>query len=195
MPPEFHNYTFTGSLRPGKVSQKDTVPSFIVKPEYADSGHSEGEENEGSGIEYKTPHDIQGVREACRVGREVLDAAGNAIHVGITTEEINKVVLEECIKRNAYPSPLNYYFFPKSVCTQVMLNRYQVSSVNEIVCHGIPDSRKLQNGDIVNLDVTVYYKGYHGDLNETFFVGNVPEESLKLVECAYESLRHAISSG
>lgn len=68
-------------------------------------------------------------------------------------------------------------------------------SVNEIVCHGIPDSRKLQNGDIVNLDVTVYYKGYHGDLNETFFVGNVSEESLKLVECAYESLRHAISSG
>ena len=67
--------------------------------------------------------------------------------------------------------------------------------MNEIVCHGIPDSRKLQNGDIVNLDVTVYYKGYHGDLNETFFVGNVPEESVKLVECAYESLRHAISSG
>lgn len=70
-----------------------------------------------SGIEYKTPHDIQGVREACRVGREVLDAAGSMVRVGITTEEINKVVLEECIKRNAYPSPLNYYFFPKSVCT------------------------------------------------------------------------------
>ena len=99
------------------MSPKDTVPKFIVKPEYADSGHSEGEENEGSGIEYKTPRDIQGVREACRVGREVLDAAGSAVRVGVTTEEINKVVLEECIKRNAYPSPLNYYFFPKSVCT------------------------------------------------------------------------------
>lgn len=67
------------------------------------------------------------------------------------------------------------------------------SSVNEVVCHGIPDSRKLQDGDIVNLDVTVYYKGYHGDLNETFFVGKVSDESVRLVQCAYESLRNAIS--
>ena len=117
MPPEFHDYHFTGPLRPGKVSPIDTVPKNIVKPEYAESGHYISEENEMSGIEYKTPHDIQGVREACRVGREVLDAAGSMVRVGITTEEINKVVLEECIKRNAYPSPLNYYFFPKSVCT------------------------------------------------------------------------------
>ena len=69
------------------------------------------------------------------------------------------------------------------------------SSVNEVVCHGIPDARKLQNGDIVNLDVTVYYNGFHGDLNETFFVGNVSEESVRLVQCAYESLRNAIANG
>ena len=67
--------------------------------------------------------------------------------------------------------------------------------MNEVVCHGIPDARKLQNGDIVNLDVTVYYKGFHGDLNETFFVGNVSEESVRLVQCAYESLRNAIANG
>ena len=171
----------------------DTVPKNIVKPEYAESGHSISEENEMSGIEYKTPHDIQGVREACRVGREVLDAAGSMVRVGITTEEINKVVLEECIKRNAYPSPLNYYFFPKSVCTYFIRVVFSPSSVNEVVCHGISDSRKLQDGDIVNLDVTVYYKGYHGDLNETFFVGKVSDESVRLVQCAYESLRNAIS--
>ena len=167
----------------------DTVPKNIVKPEYAESGHSISEENEMSGIEYKTPHDIQGVREACRVGREVLDAAGSMVRVGITTEEINKVVLEECIKRNAYPSPLN----PEE-CVHVFYSCCLFpSSVNEVVCHGIPDSRKLQDGDIVNLDVTVYYKGYHGDLNETFFVGKVSDESVRLVQCAYESLRNAIS--
>ena len=69
------------------------------------------------------------------------------------------------------------------------------SSVNEVVCHGIPDSRKLRSGDIVNLDITVYYNGYHGDLNETFLVGKVSEQDVKLVQCAYESLRNAISTG
>lgn len=71
----------------------------------------------------------------------------------------------------------------------------ECSSVNEVVCHGIPDSRKLRSGDIVNLDITVYYKGYHGDLNETFFVGKVSEADVKLVQCAYESLRNAIAHG
>lgn len=93
------------------------VPDHIPKPDYALTGHSKCEEEESSGIEYKTEKDIQGMREACRVGREVLDIAGSKVRPGITTEEIDKVVFEECIKRNAYPSPLNYYFFPKSVCT------------------------------------------------------------------------------
>ncbi|KDO85764.1 hypothetical protein CISIN_1g0158381mg, partial [Citrus sinensis] len=82
-----------------------------------------------------------------------------------------------------YPSPLNYHFFPKSCCT----------SVNEVICHGIPDSRKLEDGDIVNIDVTVYYKGVHGDLNETYFVGNADEASRQLVQCTYECLEKAIS--
>ncbi|KAF3975645.1 hypothetical protein CMV_001124, partial [Castanea mollissima] len=82
-----------------------------------------------------------------------------------------------------YPSPLNYHSFPKSCCT----------SVNEVICHGIPDARKLEDGDIVNVDVSVYYKGVHGDLNETYFVGNVDEESRRLVQCTYESLEKAIA--
>lgn len=93
------------------------VPDHIPKPDYAITGHSKSEEAETNGIEYKSPRDIQGMRAACRVGREVLDIAGSAVRPGITTDEIDKIVFEECVKRNAYPSPLNYYFFPKSVCT------------------------------------------------------------------------------
>ena len=96
----------------------DTVPDSIPKPDYAKSGRSKSEEMANAGgIAYLSEAEIKGIREACRVGREVLDIAGDAVRVGVTTEEINQVVLEECIKRNAYPSPLNYYFFPKSVCT------------------------------------------------------------------------------
>ena len=75
----------------------------------------------------------------------------------------------------------------------IFINYFYCRSVNEVVCHGIPDSRKLRSGDIVNLDITVYYNGYHGDLNETYFVGKVSEEDVRLVKCAYESLRHAIA--
>lgn len=117
MPPEFRGYSFTGTLRPEKVSPMMKVPDHIKKPEYADTGRSLLEENEGMGITYKSESDIKGIREACRVGREVLDIASSMIKPGITTEEIDVVVFNECIKRNAYPSPLNYYFFPKSVCT------------------------------------------------------------------------------
>ena len=119
MPPAFHNYSFSGSLRPVKVSPQMQVPDHIKKPDYAKSGRSREEEKFGSGIPYYSDADIKGIREACRVGREVLDIAGSMVKPGITTDEIDIVVYNECIKRNAYPSPLNYYFFPKSVCTYV----------------------------------------------------------------------------
>jgi methionyl aminopeptidase len=92
--------------------------------------------------------------------------------VGVTTEEIDKLVHEYIIDNEAYPSPLNYYGFPRSCCT----------SVNEVICHGIPDTRPLQDGDIVNLDVTAYENGFHADLNETYLVGNVSDSSRFLVE-------------
>ena len=92
--------------------------------------------------------------------------------------------MRECLVHDVYPSPLNYAGFPKSVCV----------SPNEVICHGIPDKRPFDDGDIVNLDVTIYTKeGYHSDLNETFLVGNVDEDSRRLVECAYECLRAAIA--
>uniref|UniRef100_A0A6I8NB24 Methionine aminopeptidase n=1 Tax=Ornithorhynchus anatinus TaxID=9258 RepID=A0A6I8NB24_ORNAN len=102
----------------------------------------------------------------------------------MTTEEIDSLVHQEIITHNAYPSPLGYGGFPKSVCT----------SVNNVLCHGIPDSRPLQDGDIINIDVTVYYNGYHGDTSETFLVGNVDKYGKKLVEVARRCRDEAIAA-
>eukprot|EP01121_Diplochlamys_sp_Union-15-3_P003641 TRINITY_DN13583_c0_g1_i1.p1 TRINITY_DN13583_c0_g1~~TRINITY_DN13583_c0_g1_i1.p1 ORF type:complete len:229 (+),score=33.21 TRINITY_DN13583_c0_g1_i1:496-1182(+) len=101
---------------------------------------------------------------------------------GVTTDEIDRVVHESIIERGAYPSPLNYKGFPKSCCT----------SLNEVICHGIPDSRELQDGDICNVDISVFYDGCHGDLNETWLIGNVDEKYKKLVQATYECLELAI---
>ena len=122
------------------------------------------------------------MKVVCKLGRLVLDTAHKAVKVGVTTDELDQIVHETAIENDCYPSPLNYYKFPKSVCT----------SVNEVVCHGIPDKRPLKDGDIVNLDVTVFHHGYHGDLNETYLVGNVDKKGKKLVEKTYNSLMKAI---
>ncbi|CBN77637.1 conserved unknown protein [Ectocarpus siliculosus] len=186
---EFNGYTFSGDLRPAALSATRVVPPHIRRPDYADhpEGRSMCEEGSKRGggsnaIPVYTASQIRGIREACRIGREVLDAAGRAVRVGATTDEIDRVTHEATVERNAYPSPLNYYNFPKSVCT----------SVNESICHGIPDMRELKDGDIVNVDVTAYFGGFHGDLNETFMVGKVDEESAGLVETAYRCLSAAV---
>ncbi|KAL9690138.1 hypothetical protein QQ045_010533 [Rhodiola kirilowii] len=183
--PKMPNFDWTGTLRPFPISRKRTVPPHIVLPDWAIDGTPKIEPNSQwqHAVEIKTPEQIERMRDACRIGREVLDAAARIIQPGVTTDEIDRVVHEATIAAGAYPSPLNYYFFPKSCCT----------SVNEVICHGIPDARKLEDGDIVNVDVSVCYKGYHGDLNETFFVGNVDDESRKLVQCTYECLEKAIA--
>ncbi|TPX68440.1 glycerol-3-phosphate dehydrogenase [NAD(P)+], partial [Chytriomyces confervae] len=116
------------------------------------------------------------------IGREVLEAAKAAVRVGVTTDEIDRIVHEATISRNAYPSPLNYYNFPKSCCT----------SVNEVICHGIPDRYALQDGDILNIDISVFFEGFHSDLNETVYVGNVDAEGVKLVETTRLCLEKAI---
>jgi len=126
--------------------------------------------------------ELENLRYSCQMGREVLDLAGRAIRVGITTDEIDRIVHEACIERECYPSPLNYYRFPKSVCT----------SVNEAICHGIPDYREIEDGDIINVDITTYCRGYHGDLNETFMVGKVDEGGERLVRTAFECLKGAL---
>lgn len=122
------------------------------------------------------------IRAACKIARGAIDAGHRAVAVGVTTEEIDRVVHEYIISQGAYPSPLNYYNFPRSCCT----------SVNECICHGIPDTRPLADGDIINLDISVYKDGYHADMNETYLVGEVSESSKKLVRATYDCLDKAI---
>ncbi|XP_053213435.1 methionine aminopeptidase 1-like [Panonychus citri] len=180
------NYSFTGPIRPYRLTPKREVPDHIMRPDYADhpGGQSECEEKtEGStAIKILDEEEKEGVKLASKLAREVLDEAANAVAVGVTSDEIDRIVHEACIDRECYPSPLNYYNFPKSCCT----------SINEVICHGIPDMRPLQDGDICNIDITVYHKGFHGDLNETLFVGNVDEKAKKLVKVTYECLSKAI---
>jgi len=179
VPPPFD---YTGDLRPAWVSPRRTVPAHIQKPDYAANGQPQGE-NQHS-IHINSAAEIKGIRAASRLGRQALDLAHAHIRPGITTDEIDRIVHDFIISKDAYPSPLNYRFFPKSCCT----------SVNEVICHGIPDARPLQDGDIVNVDVTVYYKGYHGDLNETFCVGNVDEKSKELIKTTHDALMAAVAA-
>ena len=124
-----------------------SVPDHIVKPPYAETGKVTRWQESA----VKSPEIIERMRIACSAAAEVLRLAGEFVRPGITTDEIDVYVHNLCIERGAYPSPLNYSGYPKSVCT----------SVNEVICHGIPDSRVLQEGDIINLDVTCYMNGVH----------------------------------
>lgn len=167
-----------GRVQAGIVSPRREVPSTIARPPYADSGEVV-RWNESA---IKSPEIIDRMRHAGAMAREVLRLAGQAVKPGVTTDEIDKLVHELCIERDAYPSPLNYMGYPKSVCT----------SVNEVICHGIPDSRKLAEGDIVNIDVTCFVGGVHGDTNATFGVGKIDTESRELIrvteECTWRGI-------
>lgn len=182
----FPFYRFSGSLRPHERTLKRTVPESIERPDYADHPHGRAASEEAmrgnTSINVLDDDEIEAMRVAGRLGRECLDEAAKAVDIGVTTDELDRLVHEAAIERDCYPSPLNYYNFPKSCCT----------SVNEVICHGIPDKRPLNDGDICNIDVTVYHHGFHGDLNETFFVGNVSEKHKKLVRVTYEALSKAI---
>ncbi|XP_041056652.1 methionine aminopeptidase 1D, mitochondrial isoform X2 [Carcharodon carcharias] len=167
-------------VRPATVGPSYPVPKHIKKPDYVTTGIIP---DWGDHIEIKDEDQIQGLRQACQLARQILLLAGKNLKAGMTTEQLDYIVHHETIRNNAYPSPLGYGGFPKSVCT----------SVNNVVCHGIPDSRPLQNGDIINIDVTVYFNGYHGDTSETFLVGNVDKPGQKLVEVARRCRNEAIA--
>jgi len=177
------SFPYTGKVRPGVQSPMRKIPANIVRPDYAGDGRPKAK---GPifpwQVEVKSAKDIEGMRVAGRIAREVLDAAGRIVAPGVTTEAIDALVTEETIKRGAYPSPLNYHNFPKSCCT----------SVNEVICHGIPDSSVLKDGDVVNIDITCYYGGYHGDCSEMFLVGNVDEAGKQLVKVTHDCWQAAI---
>jgi len=130
----------------------------------------------------KTEEQIDGIRKSCKLTHEVLDMVGERIKVGVTTNEINTWVHEYTVEHNAYPAPLGYGGFPKSVCT----------SINNVICHGIPDETVLKDGDIVNVDVTCILDGYYGDANRMFIIGEASKEAIDLVRVSKECLELGI---
>lgn len=180
-------FNYTGPLRPVyPLSPKRTVPKSIPHPDYAESGIPKSARliNRNK-IEILDAKAQEGMRKVCRLAREVLDIVAAELKPGIMTDYLDEVCHKACIERNSYPSPLNYNLFPKSICT----------SPNEVICHGIPDQRVLLDGDIINLDVTLYHEGFHGDLNETYYVGDrakADPDSVRVVETARECLDEAI---
>ena len=137
-------------------------------------------------IEIMTPSMLGRMREACQLAADTLSMVGHHLKAGITTDDINQLVHDYTIKHGAYPSPLNYNGFPKSVCT----------SVNEVVCHGIPGNRVLHDGDIINVDVTSYLpakNGFHGDTSATFYIGQPSEAAKKVTEVARQALELGIA--
>ncbi len=132
----------------------------------------------------KSPADIEAMRPACQLAADTLVMIEEYIRPGITTNEINDIVHDYTIMNDGIPAPLNYHGFPKSVCT----------SVNHVVCHGIPGIKKLQDGDIINVDVTTIKNGWHGDTSKTFFVGKPTPKSEKIVAVAREALEIGIKA-
>ncbi|PPK95373.1 methionyl aminopeptidase [Kineococcus xinjiangensis] len=167
-------------LVPGTLSPRRAVPVGIERPEYVDRPAPR---------RYEGPHvldaeTIERIRVAGGVAARAMAAAAEHIRPGVTTDELDRVAHEYLCDHGAYPSTLGYRGFPKSLC----------ASVNEVICHGIPDSTVLRDGDIVNLDVTAYLGGVHGDNNATYLVGEVDEESRLLVERTRTSLERAIKA-
>ncbi|KAL7637682.1 UNVERIFIED_CONTAM: hypothetical protein RMT77_011291 [Armadillidium vulgare] len=179
-------YAFSGSLRPFPQTPRRKVPQAIQRPDYADDPngfpYSEQKLRGSTNIRVLNDEEIEGMRVACKLAREVLEEGVKAADVGVTTDEIDRIIHEACVDWECYPSPLNYHGFPKSCCT----------SVNEVICHGIPDLRPLQIGDICNIDVTVYHRNFHGDLNETLLIGDVSPSAKNLVKTTWECLQKAI---
>lgn len=167
-------------LTPGKVSPQRAVPQSIARPEYV--GKPGPKEFTGSNI--PAPEVLEKIRVASRIAAQALQEVGRAVAPGVTTDELDRIGHDFMIDHGAYPSTLGYRGFPKSLCT----------SVNEVICHGIPDSRPLVEGDIVNVDVTAYIGGVHGDNNATFAVGEIDEESALLIERTKTALDRAIKA-
>ncbi|TPX72681.1 hypothetical protein SpCBS45565_g00071 [Spizellomyces sp. 'palustris'] len=157
------------------------VPAALPRPEY-------DPETGQPTVFLSEPHlkageELEGVRKACKLARHILELAKTLAIVGTTTADIDRIVHEEIIKHGAYPSPLGYIGFPRSICT----------SINNVICHGIPDRRALKEGDLVNFDVTVYLDGFHGDTSETVLIGDVDEKGELLTLATKEAMEIAIN--
>jgi methionyl aminopeptidase len=168
------------AIAPAAISPRRDVPASIPRPEYVDKPAPAA----FTGSEVKDADTIARMRVACRLAAQARDLVGAHVAPGITTDELDRIGHEFLCDHGAYPSTLGYKGFPKSLC----------SSVNEVVCHGIPDARVIEDGDIVNIDITAFINGVHGDTNATFLAGDVDEESRLLVDRTREALERAIKA-
>jgi methionyl aminopeptidase len=167
-------------LVPGKLSRTRSVPASIPRPEYV----GKPAPTPYTGSEVQDAQTVERMRIASRIAARAMEEAAKAIAPGVTTDELDQIAHTYMCDHQAYPSDLGYKGFPKSLC----------ASINEVICHGIPDSTELRDGDIVNLDVTAYIHGVHGDTNATYLVGEVDEESRLLVERTRQALGRAIKA-
>jgi methionyl aminopeptidase len=172
--------TSTTAIAPAAISPRRDVPASIPRPEYVDKRAPAP----FTGSEVKDAETIERIRVACRLAAQARELVGSHVAPGVTTDELDRVGHEFLCDHGAYPSTLGYKGFPKSLC----------SSVNEVVCHGIPDARVIEDGDIVNIDITAYVNGVHGDTNATFLAGDVAEETRLLVQRTREALDRAINA-
>jgi methionyl aminopeptidase len=168
------------TIAPGRISPRRGVPADIPYPAYV----GKPAPDRFTGSEVKDDQTIAKMRVACRIAAQAMAAAAEVIAPGVTTDEIDRVGHEFLCDHGAYPSTLGYRGFPKSLCT----------SVNEVICHGIPDNRRLNYGDIVNIDITAFIGGVHGDTDATYFVGDVAEEHRLLVERTQEAMMRGVRS-
>jgi methionyl aminopeptidase len=168
------------TIQPATISPPREVPATIERPRYV--GRPAPDRYTGDDVQL--PEVVEKMRIAARMAAQAMHAAATVIKPGVTTDDLDQVVHEFLINNGAYPSTLGYRGFPKSCCT----------SVNEVICHGIPDARPLEDGDIVKIDVTAYIHGVHGDTCATFFCGEVDEQTRLLTERTQEALRRAINA-
>ncbi|TDP99769.1 MULTISPECIES: type I methionyl aminopeptidase [unclassified Leifsonia] len=169
-----------GHLIPGRVTPMRPVPSRIARPEYVGrprpAPYTRGD--------VYTPDEVELIRESGRIAAQAIERVGEAVRPGVTTEELDAIGHEFLLAHDAYPSTLGYRGYPKSIC----------SSVNEVICHGIPDDTVIEDGDIVNIDITAYKNGFHGDSNQTFIAGTASDEVAGLVERTREALNRGIKA-
>jgi methionyl aminopeptidase len=167
-------------LAPGSLSPPRPVPAHIARPEYVGRRGP----TPFSGSEVKDGETIDRMWRAGKIAAQALVKVGQAVRPGITTDELDQIGHDFLIAHGAYPSTLGYRGYPKSLCT----------SLNEVICHGIPDSTVITDGDIVNIDITAYMDGVHGDTNATFLAGAVDTESRLLVERTHEAMMRGVKA-
>lgn len=170
----------TSHLKPGRISPALSVPTDIQRPEYV----GKQAPTAWTGGDVRTDEEIALIRESGRIAAQAIELVGRNIQPGVSTDQLDKLAHEFLCDNGAYPSTLGYRGYPKSIC----------SSVNEIICHGIPDDTVLEEGDICNIDITAFKNGFHGDSNSTFLVGQVAEPVRLLVERTREALNRGIAA-